>query len=311
MIDFRSGAWFLERRTHSSAENGRNVMERRTHSSAENVRNVIERRTHSSTDSQLGFWSGGRIRPSKHLAMRPLAIAALIAALAPWAAAQRAVAHFSGSHAVPPFAGSGRSAFARAGRGFYRDRYSPYSYVSLPFPFFDDAYDSGDIYSTGYPVAAALPPYLPPTHPYAEAPQNSSSSEPSQPLLIELQNGRYVQTSVTAVDGEALPLDDPDNAKESQPLHRVARPEAGAHVPAAASLAAMILIFRDGHSEHVRDYTIADGTLYAQGDFYTDGYWNKQIALSALDIPKTLQANSAQGVTFTLPSSPNEVITRF
>lgn len=253
--------------------------------------------------------------------MRFLAIAALLAVFAPWSLAQRGAGfggpvggYFSGNHAVPPFAGSGRSAFARAGRGFYRDRYSPYSYLSLPFPFFDDAYDSGDVYSTGYPVAAALPPYLPPpVRSYAGAAENASAreSEPAQPLMIELQNGRYVQTSISAIDGEALPLDDTENAKESQPLHGYARPEAGAHVPAAASMAAVILIFRDGHSEQVRDYTIADGTLYAQGDFYTDGYWNKQIALAGLDIPKTVQANSAQGVTFTLPSSPNEVIARF
>jgi hypothetical protein len=70
------------------------------------------------------------------------------------------------------------------------------------------------------------------------------------------------------------------------------------------------LIFRDGHSEEVRDYTIADGILYARGDYYSDGYWNKKIGLTALNIPETLQANATRNVKFVLPSSPNEVITR-
>jgi hypothetical protein len=75
-------------------------------------------------------------------------------------------------------------------------------------------------------------------------------------------------------------------------------------------LPAAILIFRDGHSEEVRDYTIAEGILYARGDYYTDGYWNKNIDLATLDVGQTLQANATRNVKFVLPSSPNEVITR-
>ena len=82
--------------------------------------------------------------------------------------------------------------------------------------------------------------------------------------------------------------------------------------PAAAArvLPAAILIFRDGRSQEVHDYTIADGFLYARGDFYTDGYWNKKIDLAALDLAATMQTNSARNVKFVIPSSPNEVITR-
>ena len=75
-------------------------------------------------------------------------------------------------------------------------------------------------------------------------------------------------------------------------------------------LPAAVLIFRDGHSEEVRDYTIADGMLYARGDYYTDGYWNKKIDLATLSVAETMQANANRSVKFVLPSSPNEVITR-
>jgi len=71
-----------------------------------------------------------------------------------------------------------------------------------------------------------------------------------------------------------------------------------------------VLIFRDGHREEVGDYTIADGFLYARGDYYTDGYWNRKIDLSTLNLNQTLQANADRSVKFVLPSSSNEVITR-
>ena len=80
--------------------------------------------------------------------------------------------------------------------------------------------------------------------------------------------------------------------------------------PRPHTLPPAVLIFRDGHTEEVRDYAIADGTLYARGDYYTDGYWNKKIDLSALNVAETLQANTKRNVNFVLPTSPNEVITR-
>ena len=144
--------------------------------------------------------------------------------------------------------------------------------------------------------------------------------------MIELQNGRYVRVNSTPSNGEALPLTlAPDRALSEQPqpsksTRSHSAPRATSNVTpqpptiAAASLPhdlpPALLLFRDGHSEEVRDYTIADGILYARGDYYTDGYWNKKIALSTLNVPQTLEANSKRNVKFVLPSSPNEVITR-
>ena len=118
--------------------------------------------------------------------------------------------------------------------------------------------------------------------------------------MIELQNGRYVRVNSTA-DADA-PLNLAENHTSPNPARAAA--------PAPPPLPSAVLIFRDGRHEEVRDYTIADGILYARGDYYTDGYWNKKISLSSLDVAQTLQANSARNVSFILPSSPNEVITR-
>ena len=247
------------------------------------------------------------------------AIFAMLAAVGPWTAAQRgagagghagATLHAGGGQHV----GKGTSVVGHIGYGRSRSgRYgygAPYDYLSLPFPFFDDAYDSGDIYSTGYPVAAPLPPYLPPpSREYASdsfGPQTSSQTSAAQPLIIELQNGRYVQVSSTEVDGEA-PLNMPANNSSAAGLSENS-PSKGASE--ANNLAPVVLVFKNGHQEQVRSYSIANGILYAQGDYYTDGYWNKKIDLSALDVPETLQANADHGVKFVLPSSPNEVVTR-
>ncbi len=126
-------------------------------------------------------------------------------------------------------------------------------------------------------------------------PTEYASNEPStpQPLVIELQNGRYVRVNSTPSNGEAL-----------APTPAISTPPPPHDLPPA------LLLFRDGHSEEVRDYTIADGILYARGDYYTDGYWNKKINLSTINVPQTLEANSKRNVKFVLPNSPNEVITR-
>jgi len=268
-----------------------------------------------------------------------LLIALTTAAAAP---AQRA-AFAPPAHAVAP-THAGRSFNSRhsnfiVGRnpyssGFRRSTYAPY--VSLPFPFFDDSFNPDDIYSTGYPVASQVPPYLLEAARAMRAPSSLRSLEgqggdsatggdpsSSQPLMIELQNGRYVRVNPIAANGDtnelptAAPFSSPPNtaSPNSARIH-AARPAisiAPATTIAAAptrDLPPAVLIFRDGQSEEVRDYTIADGFLYIRGDFYKDGFWTKKIAVSTLDLSQTLQTNESHNVKFILPSSPNEVITR-
>lgn len=261
--------------------------------------------------------------------MKHFAILALFAAVGAWGAAPSAAAQrgagggghagFGGRAGSAHVGGGHSAAFARG--GFGRSRFGrnslPYDYLSLPFPFFDDAYDTGDPYSTGYPVAAALPPYLPPPDSFmrygggSSGPDVAVQAQLSQPMMIELQNGRYVQVSSVAIDGEGQPSRgafDRGSANIQAEVQAHDGPMIAA--PASSELAPAVLIFRDGHSEQVRDYTIADGVLYARGDYYTDGYWNKKINLSGLNVRETLQANAANGVNFVLPSSPNEVVTR-
>ena len=238
-----------------------------------------------------------------------LVLAAMLTALTPWAAAQR-TAHAAARPALPHLnQPTGNFAFGHNARPYGSRRSSR---TSLPFPFFGDFFSPDDLYSTGYPVASQPPMILlQATRALAGSsdysPRTNNDRERStsiQPLMIELQNGRYVRISGTAANGEPLPLE-PSQAQTNKAKPAII-PEPTPHI-----LPPAVLVFRDGHREEVRDYAIANGILYARGNYYTDGYWNKTIDLATLNVAQTLEANAARNVKFHLPSSPNEVIARF
>jgi hypothetical protein len=149
-----------------------------------------------------------------------------------------------------------------------------------------------------------------------------------RPVMIELRGDRYVRVTndgkTSASDAaSANDLTRPDqlqplissraNHAATAPTIAVSTEDAGApSAPSRASgdLPPAVLIYRDGHTESVRDYAIADGMLYARGDYYSDGYWTKTISLAGLNLPATISSNADRGVKFVLPGAPNEVITR-
>jgi hypothetical protein len=151
---------------------------------------------------------------------------------------------------------------------------------------------------------------------FAEAPQPqvvvvqmpaaAAPKEPShEPLLIEWKDDRYVRIGVK--DGAAersapAPLDYIGSS--------VAKPSANQAEVSPSVLPPVVLVYRDGRQEELRDYTIADGIIYARGDYWTDGYWNKKIQLAVLNLPATIKASQDRGAKFVLPGSANEVITR-
>lgn len=252
-----------------------------------------------------------------------LAVMPLLAILSIPSLAQR--------HSSPALRSFGPRAQAHRSARPLRSAYNPLA--ALPFPFFGDAFNPDDLPSGPDPnsadaSAAQSPAFLmqalqsltgSATGPLGLSMGASKHREPAQsePLMIELQNGRYVRVKSDAVNGEAQPLALAaamiSKPKKSAHAARAISPAPAPASPslAAAPLPAAVLIFRDGHSEEVRDYTIANNTLYASGDYYADGHWNKKIDLATLNVPSTLEANATRKVNFVLPHSPNEVITRF
>lgn len=157
----------------------------------------------------------------------------------------------------------------------------------LGFPWFAD-------YS---PVRAPQTPPVIVVQPQPAATETKEEIKPASALLIEWRGDRFVRLRGDEA-GAAIPVDYVQAPPPSKPA-ALSQP-----LPPA------VLVFRDGHREEAPEYTIFQGTLYSRGDYWLEGYWTKKIQLSWLDLPATVRANRSRSVKFTLPSAPNEVVTR-
>jgi hypothetical protein len=220
--------------------------------------------------------------------MRPLLLMALFAAFTPFMRAQRTVS--APSRFTP---GHNRGAHARS--FFYPLAFSD--------PFYSDYFPN-----TGYSGAPQSPVTVVQTSPaITPLPERA----PSQPLMIELQGGRYVrvsgeEASETGSGAEFVTKGIDPISNRSPGRERLASP--ATHAAAAKELAVTVLVFGDGHQEKVLDYVIADGALYTHSDYYAHGSWTRKIELSALNLAETVRSNQSRGLPFQLPASPNEVI---
>lgn len=223
---------------------------------------------------------------------------ALLAAAAPAALAQRHGGSFGGVHVTSGFRGGATFAGRNhpfGGRGFFLGG-EPFFYADYPFD----------------PLPAE------PTAPQVMFLQPAAPAEPpetrSEPLLIELHGDRYERVGgvrQSAEHGISAPPDYADAAAtKSAVLAKSGANTAAGAAPKAGELPPAVLVYRDGHREQVPDYAIVGGTIYARGDYWQNGYWTKNIQISALNIPATMKANQDSGVKFVLPSGPNEVVTR-
>ena len=257
--------------------------------------------------------------------MRKIAILAFLAACTTlMCSAQRGgggYGHFS--HAItPPGAGrAGGSLVSRQDLAAYRRLYrgGPYGDFLSSLGVLSDF--AGD--PSTYGVASAPPNFflMPPT---ASPGMIEDQPRPSaQPLMIELRGDHYVRITdgreVSESDSTAANYQQPPIASSTNghsPLAQSSSPpieiSASSNQPirAAQDLQPAVLVFRDGHTESVRDYAITAGKLYARGNYYSDGYWTKTIDLAALNVPATISSNANHGVKFVLPGAPNEVVTR-
>jgi hypothetical protein len=214
---------------------------------------------------------------------RQLIIALLFSVLALPASAQRGGFGGGGLHGGFPVGGGFANRAARFGRGatFWGD---PFFYADYPYQ------------SLAYP--APVPPVV---IIQEKDDQPSQPAHESHALMIEWQGDRYVRS-----DGQEQRGSEPGSVGRAS-SNSVER---GSATPAHPDLPPAVLIYRDGHREQVSDYVIESGKLYAHGNYWVDGYWNKTVQLAALNIPATLKANLQSGVQFVLPSGPNEVVTR-
>jgi hypothetical protein len=171
-------------------------------------------------------------------------------------------------------------------------------FIGSPFWYEDGWYDSRtDIEQPDTKVVEA------PAKAAAEPP-----TPPSQPLMIERQDNRFVRMSDAEANAAAADtqreraMDSRKNGTPAQPSGSEARGHA-AETPA-------VLVFRDGRRQEVESYSIIGGALYESASYYSSGYWTRKIQLAELDLPATVKLNRERGVNFVLPGGPNQIVTR-
>jgi hypothetical protein len=170
--------------------------------------------------------------------------------------------------------------------------------VYLGTPFWAD--ELGSSYAEAPPVVVVQVPLA----------QNSSDREEPKaaaPLLIEWQGDRYVRRTDHA-EGANPAAVQRDYVAEAKPA--AGTNAGGGSTQLHSELPPTLFVFRDGHREESSDYSIITGVIYARSQYWTTGSWTRQIPVSQLDLTATFKANQERGVTFRLPSAPNEVVTR-
>jgi hypothetical protein len=168
--------------------------------------------------------------------------------------------------------------------GFHNSRFSS--------PFWSTAFWWDDGYSGTGDQVVVQPPA--PVVVQQAAPVPVQEAKPANPLLIELQGDRFVRLTGNDVNPPAAAA----SAVQITAAHE------------HAELLPAVLVFRDGRRQEVSSYSIIGPVLYASGSYWTNGYWTQKILLADLNLPATLQANRERGVSFVLPSAPDQVVTR-
>ncbi|MGO8786922.1 MAG: hypothetical protein ACLQVL_06000 [Terriglobia bacterium] len=216
-----------------------------------------------------------------------------------------------------PAPGGGRAAsggsWARGGSGAYRPAHPLYrsfrgrgrgygsewgvGWAYLPFP--GDYYDYPD-----YEPGMTEPPR------WESAAQYVPAEPPREihPMLLERQGDHWVQVTGYAESATAMQPEPPQGGEQAH-LHATV-PSGSAVAEPPRELPTAVLVFRDGHQEEVRSYSIIGDALYAKADYWTNGSWTRRIEIANLDVPATLKLNDERGSKFRLPSGPQEVVIR-
>jgi hypothetical protein len=168
-------------------------------------------------------------------------------------------------------------------------------------PYFYDDYDSE-------PEAGEPPPQA--VEATAQPAPAVAVSKPG--FVLELQGDRWVrltnyselQTGEQSSQPALKPASGPVSPVPAANPHRTQAAEPSSQLPPA------VLVFRDGHKEEIRKYTIVSTTIYTTSDYWNSGSWTRKIQIADLDVPETLKLNQERGAKFTLPSGPNEVMMR-
>lgn len=174
-------------------------------------------------------------------------------------------------------------------------------------PYLYPGYYYSDYYSEPAPPEESQPTRVV----VIENPQPRVEAPPPPPpksLLLELRGNHWVRVTDS---GTAIADSEPEQkSSEKTSRLRTATQQPGEAVEPPRELPPAVLVFRDGHKEEIKRYTIVGGTIYANSDYWNNGSWTRKVPIAELNVPATLKLNRERGAKFSLPSSPNVVVVR-
>ena len=184
------------------------------------------------------------------------------------------------------------------GRFFPRSGFLPYPYWYPPYFFLDS--DSEPVTTGALPPEVVVVQTAPPS-------AQTLPPSPREPLLLELQGDEWVRVTSYGQSPVGTQSARPESSPASSPSSVTPRRSLAEPV---RELPPAVLVFRDGHQEEVKNYTIIGPTLYTRADYWSSGSWTRQVQIAQLNIPATLKTNQERGAKFSLPSGPNEIVVR-
>lgn len=174
--------------------------------------------------------------------------------------------------------------------GLFGSAYNPFFFAGCN-PFWGLANGCGLLapyYGYGVGIGYFPPAYPSPDYPSGAPDYPSQSSYPSQPVYNPPDPSATLQyTPLMGQYPSLASLPPEDLGASTNPSTRVPNE--------------VLLYFKDGSVFAVASYTVSDGQLR-----YVTAYGDKnEVAVDQLDLQKTIEANAARGVAFTLtPASP-------
>ncbi len=153
----------------------------------------------------------------------------------------------------------------------------------------------GYVYSYGY----AYPVYVP-VAPVEEQPPDQVYEQPDAPAPTVFENRSQVRLAPnpTPVEDSRYGQHYLDQREQEPPAAAATAPGAHNMSPVSEEQIPVVIVFKDGHQQEVKNYAIMGDTLYDLGTFVAH-----KIKLADLDLQQTIEKNEQRGVEFNVPAS--------
>jgi hypothetical protein len=145
-------------------------------------------------------------------------------------------------------------------------------------------YAAGYGYAYGYPYPVVVVPA-------DEGPAADEEDQAEPPAQTIYERRPHVRPAPNPTPAEPVAEPEPVQEEQSVAKHHNMSPVADDAVP-------VVLVFKDGHTQEIKNYAIVGDTLYDLGAMVAH-----KIKMADVDVKTTIQKNEDRGVEFSVPAA--------